>query len=166
MKAKLKSGEIVEIETDCLFNDQYNTKEKRIFDKDILEIFDDARVNKGKCGYCGKALTIGETCTKHEDCTKYPIDWFTPKNTYFLKYPKGYQAETKCNKELPLKIGSYKLIKADNGQLELYNSRKNFIFSYNSEGRFFVLKTWSTYKTVFHLDVPSKVNETLKKVLK
>ena len=35
MKALLKTGEWVEIETTHLFHDQYNTADKRIFDRDV-----------------------------------------------------------------------------------------------------------------------------------
>lgn len=64
MKALLKTGEWVEIDTTVLFNNQYNTTEKsgnkRIFDKDIEEIQDDARLNKGRCRYCGAIVEKGK----------------------------------------------------------------------------------------------------------
>lgn len=64
MKALLKTGEWVEIDTTVLFNNQYNTTEKsgnrRIFDKDIEEIQDDARLNKGRCRYCGAIVERGK----------------------------------------------------------------------------------------------------------
>lgn len=64
MKALLKTGEWVEIDTTVLFNNQLNTTEesgnKRIFDKDIEEIQDDARVNKGRCRYCGEIVEKGK----------------------------------------------------------------------------------------------------------
>ena len=41
MKALLKNGEWVEIDTTCLFNNQYNAAGKRIFDQDIKRIVDD-----------------------------------------------------------------------------------------------------------------------------
>lgn len=64
MKALLKTGEWVEIDTTFLFTNQYNTTEKfgnkRIFDKDIEEIQDDARLNKGRCRYCGAIVEKGK----------------------------------------------------------------------------------------------------------
>lgn len=62
MKALLKDGKTwVEIDTTCLFNNQYNTTDgKRIFDQDILAIRDDARHNMGKCRYCGALVKRGE----------------------------------------------------------------------------------------------------------
>lgn len=61
MRALLKTGEWVEINTKHLFNNQYNTTDgKRIFDGQILKIEDDARVGKGVCRYCGKIVVKGE----------------------------------------------------------------------------------------------------------
>lgn len=156
------AGAWVEIETEHLFNDQYNITLDgvgiRIFDADITEIQNDARAGACKCGYCGKTFSTlddykkhidenkrlfetkehcakcfwnqskiidtqrektreiaenGDEITKetttytwHKECVhgenygapcsllecaneKY-LHVFTPKNTYFLKYPKGY----------------------------------------------------------------------------
>lgn len=61
MKALLKTGMWVEIDTTCLFNDQYNTTDgKRIFDAEIVRIVDDVRSGLGKCRYCGAIVKIGE----------------------------------------------------------------------------------------------------------
>ena len=61
MKALLKTGEWVEIDTACLFNNQYNTKDgKRIFDQEISRIVDDVRLGLGKCRYCGALVKKGE----------------------------------------------------------------------------------------------------------
>ena len=63
MRALLKTGEWVEIDTNCLFENQYNTTEefgnKRIFDGQIQKIENDARINKGKCKYCGAIVEKG-----------------------------------------------------------------------------------------------------------
>ena len=60
MRALLKTGEWVDIDTKCLFENQYNTTEecgnKRIFDGQIQKIENDARVGKGKCKYCGAEI--------------------------------------------------------------------------------------------------------------
>lgn len=61
MKALLKNGQRVEIDTSCLFRDQYNTVDgKRIYDGDIRRIIDDARIGMGKCKYCGALVKRGE----------------------------------------------------------------------------------------------------------
>lgn len=196
MYAILKTGERVEIDTTCLFDNQYNTVGgERIFDREIKRIGDDVRPGLGKCRYCGAIVKRGEeekhfreeekkTCEKcwwyanrlvkreyvpehtetsvnengetvttttktviekHEKycsyscgCTKdehrkMGIKWFTPENTFFLKYPNGFSdpsadidhlkirgfdvkefgaAGTNCHFftiEYPKKIGSYKL---------------------------------------------------------
>ncbi len=67
MKALLKSGEWVEIDTAYIFNNQYNTVDgKRIFDQDIKRIVDDVRPGLGRCRYCGAIIKRGEE-NKHFD---------------------------------------------------------------------------------------------------
>ena len=154
-------GEFVEVETDFLFNDQYNTTIEghgiRLFDKDITEVVNDKRKGAVKCSYCGKCFasmdeykahieavkkeahnctnchwfkpsivdTIrtkdtetaengdeietnttkyiwrktcgfgkyaenGFKCCAEEHASEKFCKPFTPQNTYFLKYPKGY----------------------------------------------------------------------------
>lgn len=153
MYAILKTGARVEIDTTCLFDNQYNTVDgERIFDRDIKRIGDDIRSGLGKCKYCGAIVKRGEEekhfreeekktcencfwysnrCVKREygpehiektvnekgetvttktktviekyekycsyscGCTKdehrkMGIKWFTPENTFFLKYPNGF----------------------------------------------------------------------------
>lgn len=153
MQALLKdSQKWVDIDIEFLFCDQYNTKDgRRIFDKDISAIRDDARRNMGKCRYCGALIKRGEeemhfsamekkgctgcfwciertcdsktstetnattnakgervvetmqrVCTYHKsvganresncalkECRRMGVSWFTPENTFFLKYPNG-----------------------------------------------------------------------------
>ena len=66
MKAVLKNGLTVEIDTTHLFNDQYNLypdsdgRAERIFDGQIVRIIDDARPGMGRCRYCGKMIRRGE----------------------------------------------------------------------------------------------------------
>lgn len=161
MRALLKDGTWVEIDTKCLFHNQYNTTDesgnKRIFDRDIKRIEGDVRLGKGCCKHCGAIVNRGEEeehfslresrpcedcfwymrhevgneekgkvvsqeknpdgktvirtivtkevtyerrCTYIEQgklacansmCRAYGIDWFTPENTFFLKYPDGFE---------------------------------------------------------------------------
>lgn len=66
MKAVLKNGLTVEIDTKHLFHDQYNLypdlngRAERIFDGQIVRIIDDARPGMGRCRYCGKMIRRGE----------------------------------------------------------------------------------------------------------
>lgn len=61
MRALLHNGSWVEIDTSCLFNNQYNTTDgKRIFDGDIIRIDGDIRGDYGRCKYCGKIIRRGE----------------------------------------------------------------------------------------------------------
>ena len=88
MKALLREGfEWVDIDTTYIFDDQYNTMDgKRIFDRDIIRLYDDERLlNKElcSCGFCGKQFRseadyqrhleeekalIGKTCKKCVHC--------------------------------------------------------------------------------------------------
>lgn len=160
------TGEWIEIETDYLFNNQYNTVDgRRIYDQDVSEIENDARANMGRCRYCGAMIRRGEDekhfaereakscagcfwwrertkersrtresetttgengekitrtiittveeceplcsyaevgscktgCTLTE-CRAFGIEWFTPENTFFLKYPKGFSSIPEVDK--------------------------------------------------------------------
>ena len=71
MKVLLKkTNKWVEIDTKYLFHDQYNTTEEygnqRIFDRDIKEIRDDARIGKGRCKYCGEIVEKGKEQEHYE----------------------------------------------------------------------------------------------------
>lgn len=77
MRALLKSGKWVEIDTSFLFENQYNTTEEyggeRIFDGQIQKIEDDARIGKGRCKYCGAIVEKGQEedhFTKMEEIKK------------------------------------------------------------------------------------------------
>lgn len=216
MKALLKTGEWVEIDTACVFHDQYNTTDnKRIFDKDISRIVDDVRNGLGRCKYCGAIIRKGEEekhfsemeskpcsgcfwqrervvsrkvergvqITGNERTTikttvetlenvcsykeRYPeagctncehrrmgIDWFTPKNTFFLRYPDGFSSipevdklktrgfvfdDHRLNAEYCKKLGSYTLeavLSYTDGKATgisyycIWNSRRHYNFRY------------------------------------
>lgn len=55
-----KSLQWVSVETECLFDNQYNTKDKRIMDADIIAVYDDVRVNKTKNRYNGDMVDKGQ----------------------------------------------------------------------------------------------------------
>jgi hypothetical protein len=55
-------GTIVDVETDHLFEDQYNIVQEnlRVFDYAVESIIDDARIGRQHCQYCGKHSAINE----------------------------------------------------------------------------------------------------------
>jgi hypothetical protein len=236
MRALLKSGEWVEIDTSCLFNNQYNTTEeygnKRIFDGEIQRIEGDVRLGLGKCKYCGaivsrndedkhfldreskgcdkcfwyrdriisqekpikenkvvivdlpdgtqkktvhttetrttvyeKQCTYSEVGSSRTDCTnkecrEYGIEWFTPDNCYFLKYPNGTDDYTLQDwirnewlgsamrlvyQQYRKELGSYSLLlhlhsdEKTIDHLTLSNSRNSFRFTYNPDTDMYIL---------------------------
>lgn len=256
MQAQLKNGVWIEIDTAALFNNQYNTTDgRRIFDKDIKAIRDDARAGLGKCRYCGaivkrgeeekhfserearscagcfwyrdkiissetkteKETTPGENgeritrtikttverlekkCTYAErgyckaDCTNkecraYGIEWFTPENTFFLKYPGGFDSipevdklETRgfdvspvrLNAVYKSKLGSYHLeavLKYEDGKpvgilhYIVWNCRRSYVFRYEN-GELFVDKYHDGWRQEKTLDgVPANIMQSIKKI--
>lgn len=162
------AGKFVKVETDYLFNDQYNTAKFRLFDSQISEVQNDERINKGKCKYCGKMHAKNEQdtpqiCTEHKECKDYKIEWFTPDNTYFLKYPKGYTDTPILPEQM---IGSYHLENTKYGYYVLRNNRKTFRFTYNpnEKKRFIIFDTIGTKQTRY-LDIPEQAMSKLIKVL-
>jgi len=81
-------GQWVEIDPAHLFTNQYNTLDGfRIFDKDIQAIEDDARLNKGKCKYCGTVTDFNLPCLKHAECVNYGNEDFN--KCFFIQHPQG-----------------------------------------------------------------------------
>jgi len=133
-------GKWVKVETDYLFTNQYNTEKFRVMDSMISAVRDDARIGKGKCIYCGKLVSEGESCTKHVECSKYGIEWFTAKNTAFIAHPNGLPAVKKCKMEDQKMFGTFRLEHLD-GALNYYrlkNNREKFEFLY-CNGYFYML---------------------------
>lgn len=246
MKALLKTGEWVEIDTACVFHNQYNTVDgKRIFDQDISRIVDDVRQGLGKCKYCGAIVRKGEeekhfsemeskscagcfwhrenvvkrqttksektfdnervtirttierlemACSykdglcRNEDHRRMGIDWFTPENTFFLRYPDGFSSipevdkleargfvvDDRClNAEYFKKLGSYRLeavLTYENGKAtgishyHIYNSRKQYNFRY-ADGDLYSDKSAFGWRKVKTLDgIPASVMEAVKNI--
>lgn len=256
MKALLRTGELVEIDTAYLFNNQYNTKDgKRIFDKDISRIVGDIRHGLGKCRYCGALVKKGEEekhfldreskscvgcswyqdrlirsesnppeiekttnengetvtqktvvtiskyekvcayrgkygeCT-HKECRRMGIEWFTPENTFFLKYPNGFSSIPDVDKlkirgfvindhtvdaEYFKKIGSYTLkalLSYEDGKAtgirayRLYNCRRDYIFRFENGELFTDRYSFGWYKVETLEGVPASVMEAVKNICK
>ena len=75
MKLVLKTGEIKEVDTDFMFNNQYNTMDgKRIYDVDVERIIDDIRLGEFYCSsvkqgtYDEVAQAIAEKRAKINKC--------------------------------------------------------------------------------------------------
>lgn len=254
MKALLNSGAWVEIDTAYLFTDQYNTVDgKRIFDRDIKRIEDDARPGFGKCRYCGAIVKRGEedkhflekeskpcqgcfwyrdklihstrkppivkesvnengetvtektvvTVAKYEkccafaekyggcnnkECRRMGIEWFTPQNTFFLKYPGGFESipevdklesrgfilsEHQIDARYYKKLGSYTLfavLSYENGKAtgikyyHVYNCRRDYIFRFEN-GELFTDKYAMGWRKVKTLEgIPADIMVALKNI--
>ena len=259
MNAIMKNGSIVEIDTSCLFNNQYNTTDgRRIFDQDIKAIQDDARPNMGKCRYCGAMIRRGEeekhfsereaqSCTKcfwyrdhvtdrktetrteyttnengeqtrqtirtttetickqcyyndsstasrnratcsNRECRAYGVEWFTPENTFFLKYPNGFESIPEVDKlesrgfildkrfihaMYHKKIGSYNLqaiLHYEDGKPEaidyymIWNARRNYKFRIEN-GEIFTDKYSFGFRKVKTLEgIPENVMQAVKNI--
>ena len=59
---KALAGQWVDVETEHLFNDQYNVAHLRIMGQNVRKVKDDARLGKAKCGYCGLCQPIQNHC--------------------------------------------------------------------------------------------------------
>lgn len=214
------------VDTRALFNNQYNlvNVDCRVFDSDILAIVDDARINKGRCRYCGAIVKRGheeehykeqeskkcdacwwyrdkleseertknasteiiykkykKVCTYPENgCTntehrRMGIEWFTPQNTYFLKYPNGYKQgaedlkaiifdfipvwENSYTVQYEKKFGSYTLtayhsITGNFEYFQIANCRKhiNFLINLTAAGDLDILIYDSTFGYTVHKD--------------
>lgn len=160
-------GKLIQVETDYLFNNQYNTPEFRLLDSHISEVVNDARIGKGKCKYCGTMLNEGQICLNYGQCPEYGIEWFTPENTFFMKYPKGLPSPKKellSVHDNNIKIGTYYLESfPELDYLQFYNCRQTINFKF--DGKYFYIHNsigWNQHK---HLPVPTKVEAKLIKTL-
>lgn len=78
-------GKTLDVETDCLFQDQYNTAPVpgvsehglRIFDYAVERVIDDARCDKMRCNWCGKTNDKGEVCPScgKKEYLEYFVPW-------------------------------------------------------------------------------------------
>lgn len=258
MKALLKDRKTwVDIDTAYLFNNQYNTADgKRIFDKDVAAIRDDARRGMGKCRYCGALVKRGEeekhfaereakpcdgcfwqrervthkdvettektetgadgkiqrvkvrtitervekvcaycdndcgrktNCTLRE-CRVYGINWFTPENTFFLKYPDGFESIPEVDKLeargfvltdgarncwYHKKLGSYTLearLEYEDGKpigikaYRIFNTRRDYVFRYK-DGELFTDKYFDGWRQVKTLEgIPADVMKAVRNI--
>ena len=83
---KLVDGFELEVETEHLFTDQFNTSPiegvselgMRILHGAVAEVIDDERPGKMKCGYCGKHQAIDEDCMNCVALKDYNRDFLRP----------------------------------------------------------------------------------------
>ena len=252
MKLYLKNGNICEVDTSYLFNNQYNTTDgKRFLDAQVARVEDDVRLGWGRCRYCGAMIRKGEeeahwhtresqgcescwwyrerhidttketstttnengetirttiethtykkmctygdshsgtSCTNSE-CRKRGVEWFTPENTFFLKYPNGFTPtpinrlacsgftfdERRSFAPYFKKIGSYSLealleTKVDGERaiwaFHIYNARKNIIFKYDNGILFNWCRSFGWRAENAFQGVPESVVEALKLICK
>lgn len=167
------AGQWIEVDTEYLFTNQYNTTSMvngdgsfsggyRLYDSMIDAVRNDARVGKGKCKYCGNMVNTGEGCSKHVECIIYGIDWFTEKNTYFLKYPAPPEIQVKEIE--PVKVETYTLEYSSYSQcFILRNCRKTIRF------RFFDSEYWVFsgigYTRRKYLDIPASLTTKIKEAI-
>lgn len=86
-------GMTIEVETEHLFVDQFNTVPipgvselgLRLMNNSVAEVIDDIRPSKMKCGWCGKCADIGDVCPK---CGKSKY-LFNFKDKYLWTGKKG-----------------------------------------------------------------------------
>jgi len=68
------SGKILEVETEYLFSDQYNTvaiegvseNGLRVMEELVDEVINDKRKGKARCGWCGTTTDATKPCSKCE----------------------------------------------------------------------------------------------------
>ena len=165
---KSVEGQWLEVETAHLFTNQYNTATHRIYDSQVEKIEGDVRHLFKKCKYCGNMVKKTEPdCSKHEDCSKYGMEHFTPDNTYFLKYPDGIemQSHKETHIENREKFGTYYLENFPTlDYMRLSNCRKTINFKY--DGEFFYIHNGIGYTKKKRLDIPAKELAALKNYLK
>ena len=109
------AGQVVEVQTEHLFNDQFNTEKFLVMQSDIVEIIDDIRADLRKCGYCGFShVTVDmSTCPKcinndHE----YGLNPYLMKDEYYTTLPKGMKVPLTSSKS---SRDRYYLIKDNQG---------------------------------------------------
>jgi hypothetical protein len=89
-------GKWVTIDTQHLFNDQFNTVDGfRIFDNHIQMIQDDERATIGKCKYCGNLTEHALPCLKHAECVQYGVEDLN--DNFFAHNPAGPDEVIKIN---------------------------------------------------------------------
>ena len=179
---KKLEGKWLDVETEHLFNDQYNIKAPsiRVYDSMIEAVRNDARPGLGKCKYCGAMIKAGKVCTKYTaekpskigdhpatTCAEYGIEWFTPENTYFIKYPQGvkcYPDQFLSIAPFNIKIGSYYLESFPSlDYFQLYNCRHTINFKY--DGKKFYIHNGIGFKEVDALPIIKEVNNELRRKL-
>lgn len=164
---KRMAGKWLKVETDYLFNNQYNTATHRIMDSQVSAVKDDARKGRGVCQYCEAQLVTGETCIANKECADYGIKWFTPDNTFFLKYPNGLQQPGKeflSIHEDAIKLGTYYLENHPSlGYYRLYNCRQTINFKF--DGTFYYVANGIGYTQNRTLTIPEKVQKQLPKAI-
>jgi len=149
---KVNEGKVLKIDESYYFDNQYNVEGFRVFDTMVSEMLNDTRAGKGLCKYCGKLHTEKvDVCTNRAECANYGIKWFTPDNTFFLKYPKGLPIPKEMK---DVKFGTYELSTYPSlDYFRIRNNRKTINFKFDGTHFFVQSIGWNQSKK---LDMPSK----------
>lgn len=129
----------------------------------------------------------GSGCTLKE-CRRMGIEWFTPENTFFLKYPNGFSSipevdklemrgfvmdERRLNCEYHKKIGSYRLVALltyEDGKptgikaYRVYNCRRSYNFRYENGELFTDQYSFGWYKVRTLEGIPADVMTAIKNI--
>lgn len=129
---------------------------------------------------CRYAEEFGENKCINDECRAWGVEWFTPENTFFLKFPDGLRDRTESDLlqhgflpgyfpgdfRFPRKIGSYELsARCNDGKLAFYtvrNSRRQFDFRFE-DGQLYVKNSKFGWKGKPRLEnVPDSVYRKIK----
>lgn len=126
-------------------------------------------------------------CT-YKECRRRGIEWFTPENTFFLKYPNGFSSipeidkleirgfvinDHTVNAEYFKKIGSYTLtalLSYKDGKAtgirayRLYNCRRDYTFRFENGELFIDKYSFGWYKVKTLKGVPDSVMKAVKNI--
>jgi DNA-directed RNA polymerase subunit RPC12/RpoP len=110
-KLKYLSGKVLEVETDYLFKDQFNTAPVpvvsdsglRIMSRYVKEVIDDERITRMRCQYCGHNDEVGMTCSK---CGKDNyLEPLSKEAEISLDYMKRAKAEREAGGSIDVHAG-------------------------------------------------------------
>lgn len=224
------AGYFLEVETDHLFNDQYNTKQLRVLDSQVSRVVGDVRAQWCRNKYTGEMVKVGQeganieanaakankcigcfwfrsqlvsttksaestetesvetevkqyakkctfnksgrekyNCT-HEAAANAGFEYFTPENTFFLKYPNGLPSLRKGQEQILSihtncpKIGAYYLECFPSlGYYRLNSARKHYNFKYDGD-KFYIVNSIGNEQRKT-LPVPDKIMKGVLKAL-
>lgn len=119
-------GKWLSVDTDHLFNNQYNVDGFRIHDTDIQAVINDPRKDLAICKYCGEMIHETEPHLKEVECSIYGLNYL--KESFFINHPNGNDAIKEINLYLDHKKTGVYCFSSVNGQYYRISRRKNIEF--------------------------------------